>query len=71
MEGQKISSLPLSSREIEILGLVAKGMRSKDIANQLFISINTVNNHRKNLLEKMEVSNSSEAVKLAAKLGII
>ena len=71
MEGQKISSFPLSSREIEILGLVAKGMRSKEIADKLFISINTVNNHRKKLLEKMKVSNSSEAVKLAAKLGVI
>lgn len=61
----------LSKREIEILGLIAKGMASRDIADHLFLSINTVNNHRQKIIEKMDVSNTSEALIYAGKLGII
>ena len=71
MEGHKQTDVPITNREREVLKLISTGMRSKEIADKLFISINTVNNHRKKLLEKMKVSNSSEAVKLAAKLGVI
>lgn len=61
----------LSKREIEILGLLAKGMMSKEIANQLFISVNTVNNHRQKIIEKMNVENTNEALTYAKKIGII
>jgi DNA-binding CsgD family transcriptional regulator/PAS domain-containing protein len=61
----------LTKREIEILGLLAKGMASKEIAGQLFLSVNTVNNHRQKIIEKMAVSNTSEALAYAGKLGII
>lgn len=71
LEGKKNSSENITNREKEILGLIAEGMRSKEIAEKLFISANTVNNHRRNLINKLHVSNSSEAVKLAIKLGII
>ncbi len=61
----------ISSREKEVLGLIAEGMKSKEIADKLFISANTVNNHRRNVIKKMKVSNSSEAVTQAIKFGII
>lgn len=61
----------LSKREIEILGLIAKGMASKEIAEQLYLSVNTVNNHRQRIIEKMDVNNTSEALTYAMRIGII
>jgi DNA-binding CsgD family transcriptional regulator len=57
----------LSVREKEILNMIQLG-KSKEIADILFISINTVNRHRQNILEKMRVSNTTEACTLASKL---
>jgi DNA-binding CsgD family transcriptional regulator len=61
----------LSLREQEILQLLAKGLISKQIADQLFISVNTVNTHRQRILEKLSVSNTTEAVQHATRLGLI
>lgn len=61
----------LSVREKEILKMIQQGKRSKEIADILFISINTVNRHRQNILEKMRVSNTTEACTLASKLNWI
>ncbi|HBL76321.1 MAG: hypothetical protein A2W90_08280 [Bacteroidetes bacterium GWF2_42_66] len=61
----------LSLREQEILQLLAQGLISKQIADQLFISVNTVNTHRQRILEKLSVSNTTEAVQHAARLGLI
>jgi DNA-binding CsgD family transcriptional regulator len=56
---------------LEVLGLVATGMASKDIADRLFISVNTVNNHRQRILEKLDSRSSAEAVRYVMKLGLI
>jgi DNA-binding CsgD family transcriptional regulator len=61
----------LSTREVEVLGLVSKGFASKEIADRLFLSINTVNNHRQNILEKVGATNTSEAVNYARNLGLL
>jgi DNA-binding CsgD family transcriptional regulator len=61
----------LSTREVEVLGLVSKGFASKEIADKLFLSINTVNNHRQNILEKVRASNTSEAVTYPRNLGLL
>jgi DNA-binding NarL/FixJ family response regulator len=45
----------LSEREIEILKLIADGYESKDIAGKLFLSVATVNTHRRNMIERMGV----------------
>ncbi|GGG53555.1 response regulator transcription factor [Epilithonimonas arachidiradicis] len=58
----------LSAREKEILKMIQSGKKSKEIADVLFISINTVNRHRQNILEKMRVSNTTEACTLATRL---
>lgn len=61
----------LSEREKEILKHIAGGLVSKEIADILFISVNTVNTHRQHILEKLNVSNTYEAVKYAGDLGIL
>jgi DNA-binding CsgD family transcriptional regulator len=61
----------LSGREQEILSLIAKGMISKQIADKLFISVHTVNTHRQRIIEKLNVSNTFEAIKYASKLGLL
>lgn len=61
----------LSTREIEVLGLVSKGFVSKEIADKLFLSVNTINNHRQNILEKTNATNTSEAVSYARNLGLL
>ena len=58
----------LTPREKEILLLVSKGLTNKQIANQLFISENTVKNHMKNLLEKLNMRKSSTACFICFKI---
>lgn len=71
LEGKPDFSDQISERETQVLELVAKGMRSKEIANELYISENTVNNHRRNVIKKLNVSNTSEALTLCLKMGLI
>ena len=51
----------LSKRELEVLEYIGEGFTSKEIADFLHISINTVNRHRQNILEKLNVKNSVKA----------
>jgi len=61
----------LSRREREILSLLADGIEAKDIANRLFISPKTVDTHRQNILEKLEVDTQMKAVLLGIRWGIV
>ena len=61
----------LTRREKEVLILIAEGLTNPQIAEQLFVSVTTVNSHRQNLLIKFEVSNTASLIKLAAGLGLI
>jgi len=61
----------LSPRELEVLVLVRNGMLSKEISNELSISVKTVNTHRQRILEKLGAGNSMEAVIFASRLGLI
>lgn len=61
----------LTNREIEILQLIKQGLLSKEIAHKLGISIHTVNIHRQNLLRKLGVQNSIEAINIGSKTGLI
>ena len=61
----------LSKREIEILRLIKRGAISKEIASELFISVNTVNRHRQNILMKLQATNSMEACRIAKGLGLL
>lgn len=55
----------LTRREKEIIGMIAEGRSSFTISEQLFISRHTVNNHRKNILRKLQVRTVSELIKFA------
>ncbi len=61
-EKQQYSSPTLTARELEVLKLVAKGMSNREIADDLFISENTVKNHVRNILEKLHLHSRMEAV---------
>jgi DNA-binding NarL/FixJ family response regulator len=61
----------LSKREIDVLSCLAKGFSQKMIAGELFISVFTVNNHMKNIYQKMHVHNASEAVVTAIQNNIV
>lgn len=50
---------------------MAKGMASKRIADELFISVNTVNNHRRSILEKTNSENTAMAVNYGLSLGLL
>ena len=61
---------PLSKREKQVLKYISKGMPSKQIADELFISVNTVNTHRQKIIEKLNVKNTFEAIQFAHKIGL-
>jgi two-component system NarL family response regulator len=61
----------LTTREVEVLRLVARGMRNKEIAADLKISDETVQGHVKNILAKLSVHDRTEAVAVAIRRGIV
>ncbi|WP_273084794.1 LuxR family transcriptional regulator [Capnocytophaga gingivalis] len=60
---ESVTDLLLTPREREILALAKEGMFSKEISEKLNISIHTVNRHRQNILEKLQVDNIIEAIR--------
>ena len=61
----------LTDRELEVLRLVARGMANKEIAHQLFISENTVKNHVRNILEKLQLHSRMEAAMYAVRENLL
>ena len=61
----------LTDRELQVLKLVARGMANKEIAVELFISENTVKNHVRNILEKLQLHSRMEAVVYAVRERIL
>lgn len=61
----------LSVREKEIFHLFAEGKSTREIGELLFISVKTVNTHKQNILEKLELKSNTELVKYALKNGLI
>ena len=57
----------LTDRELEVLRLVAKGLNNREVAKQLFISENTVKNHVRNILDKLQLHSRMEAVMYAVR----
>jgi DNA-binding NarL/FixJ family response regulator len=61
----------LTARELEVLRLIRDGHRNKQIADQLFISENTVNFHIKNLMGKLQANDRTHAVTIALRRGLL
>lgn len=61
----------LTAREQEILRLLAEGLSAKEIGEKLFISPKTVENHRANIMNKLDLHSTIELVRYSAKLGLI
>lgn len=68
---EAIETLKISSRELEVLQLMAKGLSNQEIADALFVSLHTIKTHNANLFEKLEVKRRTQAVEVAKKLQII
>ncbi|RAJ77282.1 DNA-binding NarL/FixJ family response regulator [Chitinophaga dinghuensis] len=68
---RSIFDVPLTKREKEILKLVAEGFTSQEIADKLFINLRTVETHRMNINQKLDVKNTVGLVKEAMKRGLI
>jgi DNA-binding NarL/FixJ family response regulator len=67
----KNSLIQLSRRELEVLRLITKEFTAQEIADELFISQNTVNTHRKNLLSKLNAKNTAGLVMYAVQNGLL
>jgi two-component system response regulator NreC len=68
-EGSPVSDL--TSREHEVLTLIAEGRMNQEIANQLGISVKTVERHRENIMNKLNLHSRTELVKYAIRKGLI
>lgn len=64
-------NLALTDRELEIITLISLEFSGKEISDQLFISVNTVETHRKNIMKKLDAKNSISLVKYAIKHQLI
>jgi len=62
---------PLSERELEVLQLIAKGLTNQEIASRLFLSLNTIKVHTRNIYGKLGVNSRTQAVARARALGIL
>lgn len=70
-EPQKGKGLGLSPREREILALIADGLTDREIAEELFISVNTAKTHLKNILTKLQVKSRVQIVAYGARAGLL
>ncbi|MCA9956825.1 MAG: tetratricopeptide repeat protein, partial [Anaerolineales bacterium] len=62
---------PLSERELEVLQLIAKGLTNQEIAVQLFLALNTIKAHTRNIYSKLGVNSRIQAVARARDLGVL
>ena len=67
----ELERLGISKREHEVLGLIAEGMSNNEIADKLFVSLNTIKTHSSKLFEKLEVKRRTQAVQKAKEFRII
>ena len=67
----ELNRLHLSTRELEVLQLIADGLSNQEIAERLFVSLNTIKTHTSNLFLKLEVERRTQAIEKAKRLNLI
>jgi len=67
----ELQRLGISKREYEVLELIAQGLSNQEIAEKLFVSLNTVKTHSSNLFMKLEVRRRTEAIRRAKELQLL
>jgi NarL family two-component system response regulator LiaR len=67
----ELTRLGLSKRELEVLQLMAEGLSNHQIAERLFVSLNTIKTHSSKVFEKLEVGRRTQAIDKAKKLNLI
>ncbi len=68
---EAMNELGISKRELEVLQLMAVGLSNQEIAERLFVSLNTIKTHISNLFEKLDVKRRTQAVEKAKRLNLI
>ncbi len=63
--------LGITPREIEVLRLMAEGLSNQEIADRMFVSLNTVKTHSSNVFSKLDVQRRTQAIQKAKDLGIL
>jgi two-component system, NarL family, response regulator LiaR len=67
----ELDKLGLSKRELEVLQLMSEGLSNQEIAEKLFVSLNTIKTHTSNLFEKLDVKRRTQAIEKAKRLSLI
>ena len=68
---KEMTRLGLSKRELEVLQLMAEGLSNNEIAERLFVSLNTIKTHSSKVFEKLDVKRRTQAVELAKRISLI
>ena len=68
---ENVRILGITKRELEILDLIARGMSNREIANQLFVSENTIKTHSSRLFDKLSAKRRTQAVQIGKEMGLI
>jgi len=71
LTNRSLPDFDISERELEVLKLIADGFTNMEIADKIFLSKRTIEGHRQSLIEKMNVKNTAELVKVAFQSGIL
>lgn len=71
LDVSQLNKLGISKREHEVLELIAQGLSNQEIANKLFVSLNTIKTHSSNLFLKLEVNRRTQAVQKGKELRLI
>lgn len=68
---QEAARLGISKRELEVLELMSQGLSNQEIADRMFVSLNTVKTHASNLFVKLDVKRRTAAIETARKLNLV
>jgi two-component system, NarL family, response regulator LiaR len=71
MDDEKLKQLGISKRELEVLELMAQGLSNQEIADKLFVSLNTIKTHTSSLFLKLETKRRTQAIQKAKELRLI